>query len=272
MCNTYISIKIRLLRRKKKAFQSDLILTGRGGIKCLLFSTLQIIWALISVLRLGSRINGEYSSRCTILHRIYSCTEGHTIFESWLITFVGNPFNRGGGPALGTVYLKQGKKPDPSPDFTVVDVATLCCFEIITWFFRVHTNMLQLQKHVCVSLESDLPFLLHTPASFPCWFHAWDFQKSLRCFSAQVPLTYNWGLCENPPAVPCSPVWMNKGVKGGVLLSSVFFLPFLLVPVILGSNSKPADIKESNFTRVALRPPPAQGEMPSLSHRTSTRQ
>lgn len=50
------------------------------------------------------------------------------------------------------------------------------------------------------------------------------------------------------------------------------FLPFLLVPVILGSNSKPADNKGNTFTRVALRPPPAQGEMPILSHRTSKRQ
>lgn len=32
MFNTYISIKIRLLGRKNKAFQSHLILTGRGGI------------------------------------------------------------------------------------------------------------------------------------------------------------------------------------------------------------------------------------------------
>lgn len=237
--------------------------------KCLLSSTLQIFWALISVLRLGSRLNGEYSSRSTVLHRDYSWTEGHTIFESWLITFVGNPFNRGGGPALGTVYLKQGKKPDPSPDFTVVDVATLCCFEIITWFLRAHTNMPQLQKHVCVSLESDLPFLLHTPASFPCWFHAWDFQKSLRCFSAQVPLTYSWGLSENPPAV-CS-VDEQMGKRWGSTFISVF-PPLLLVAVILGPNSKPADIKESNFNSSAPRPSPAQGEMPILRHTTSIRQ
>lgn len=50
------------------------------------------------------------------------------------------------------------------------------------------------------------------------------------------------------------------------------FLLFLLVPVILGSNSKPVDIKERSFTRAALRPAPAQGEMPSLSHRIFTRQ
>lgn len=57
---------------------------------------------------------------------------------------------------------------------------------------------------------------------------------------------------------------------GSALISG--FLSFLLVPVILGPNSKPADIEESDFNRVAPGPPPAQGEMPILSHRTSTRQ
>jgi len=74
-------------------------------------------------------------------------------------------FHREGGPAPVTAYLQQGTKIDTSPSFILVDVATPRCFEIITCFLRVHTNMPQLQKHVCVSLERDLP-LLHTPTTF----------------------------------------------------------------------------------------------------------
>lgn len=171
---------------------------------------------------------------------------------------------------LVLVYLKQGKKPDPSPDFTAVDVATLCCFEIITWFSRVHTNMPQLQKHVCVSLESDLPFLLHTPASFPADFMPGIFR---RAWGVSV-LKYHWltAVClKILLQFLLSCVDEQRTTRWGSTFISIF-LPFILVPVILGSNSKPVDIKEKNFTRAALRHAPAQGEMPSLSHRTSTRQ
>lgn len=145
-------------------------------------------------------------------------------------------------------------------------------------FWNHHMIFESSHKHAtvaktCLCQPEVRPALLAPHStSFSCWFHAWDFQKSLRCFSAQVSLTYSRGLSESPPAVSYSPVWMNKEVKDKILLPSVVLLPFLLVPVILWSNSKPADIKESNFTRVAFRPPPAQGEMPILSHRTSTRQ
>lgn len=62
----------------------------------------------------------------------------------------------------------------------------------------------------------------------------------------------------------------QRSKRQGSTLSSGF-LPFLFVPVILEPNSKLADINESDFNRVAPGPPPAQGEMPILSHRTSTR-
>lgn len=65
------------------------------------------------------------------------------------------------------------------------------------------------------------------------------------------------GSSENPPAVSYSPVGMKGGMKNRRDSFFIHLLQlFLLVPVILELNSKPADTKGSDFDRVAMRPPP----------------
>lgn len=142
-------------------------------------------------------------------------------------------------------------------------------------FWNHHMIFESSHKHAtfaktCLCQSGVRPALLapHSSKFFPADFMPGIFR---RAWGVSV-LKYHWPTAEARLKILLqSPVYEQMSKRWDSTFIGIF-LPFLLVPVILGSNSKPADIKESNFTRVAPRPPPAQGEMPILSHRTSPRQ
>lgn len=100
--------------------------------------------------------------------------------------------------------------------------------------------MPELQKHVYVSLEWDLPFLQHKQDFFSdfmtgIFWRAWSLGK----YGAK----YQWltAVSENLPALILSCVDKLRNKRW------MEFYP--LVPVILGFNSKPVDMKGSNSNK-----------------------